>query len=226
MLVVDMFSGLNGWGDPWRERGHTVVSADINSTFGADYQLSLMNPDTFINWLDAKGYGNPDVILASPPCTAFTVMRIGHNWTKDHQPKNDTARTGLSLVYSTVEIIERLKPRFWVIENPVGKLRKLPVVAEFERRTVTYCQYGEKRMKPTDLWGGFPDIELRPMCKQGAPCHIASPRGSFTGTQGLASERNRNGIYDKTGPAEAAKVPYQLSRDICIAAENHLARLV
>ena len=41
---------------------------------------------------------------------------------------------------------------YWIIENPRGKLRKLEIVKDLPRTTVTYCQYGDIRMKPTDLW--------------------------------------------------------------------------
>lgn len=55
------------------------------------------------------------------------------------------------------------------------------------------CQYGDFRMKPTDIFTNHPDPNFKPMCKNGAPCHVAAPRGSRTGTQGLknAIERSR-----------------------------------
>jgi hypothetical protein len=152
----------------------------------------------------------PDVILASPPCTAFSVMRIGRNWNHDHTPKNDTARLGLRLLEATLAIIREADPAYFVIENPMGKMRRMPQLAGLDHRHVTYCQYGETRMKPTDLWGGFPpSLVLAPPCKQGATCHEAAPRGSRTGTQGLISS-NR---------ALSAKIPAPLSLAVCLAAE-------
>jgi len=32
-----------------------------------------------------------------------------------------------------------LEPDFWVIENPVGKMRRMSDLAPFERRTITQC---------------------------------------------------------------------------------------
>jgi len=60
------------------------------------------------------------------------------------------------------------------------------------RHTVTYCQYGDTRMKPTDIWTNHPTWVPKPMCKNGAPCHIAAPRGSKTGTQGLKNAKYRS----------------------------------
>lgn len=59
------------------------------------------------------------------------------------------------------------------------------------RYTVTYCQYGDTRMKPTDIWTNHPDPRFKPMCKNGDPCHVPAPRGSKTGTQGLKNSRER-----------------------------------
>ena len=89
-------------------------------------------------------------------------------------------------------------------------LRKLPVVANLPRTTVTYCAYGDFRMKPTDLWGVVPGWVPRVACRNGDPCHISAPRGSRTGTQGM------------TTPAVKAMIPYQLGADICAAMTKHL----
>lgn len=76
----------------------------------------------------------------------------------------------------------------------------------FPRYTVTYCQYGSTRMKPTDIWTNHPDPKFKPPCHNGDCCHVAAPRGAKTGTQGLK------------GSIERAKIPNELCRhivDIC-----------
>lgn len=207
LRVLDLFSGLNGWGDPWKARGHEVFSIDNDPKFGADLVKDIRDVQPKdIPW-------RPHVILASPPCTAFTVMRIGANWNKDHSPKTKAAREGLELVWATMNLISMLQPQFWVVENPRGKLRKLYPMSEHPRRTVTYCQYGDTRMKPTDLWSlwwfRLPSLELKPICKNGDPCHTRAPRGSTTATQGMSSDL-------------AAKIPAALSLAFCEAAEKDL----
>lgn len=49
-------------------------------------------------------------------------------------------------------------------------------------------------MKPTDLWSNIPDLEFKPLCKNGAPCHVAAPRGSSTGTQGIKTYMDRSRV--------------------------------
>lgn len=200
MKVLDLFSGLEGWSRPFRARGHDVFRVEINPRFPAEHRDVMTLDPRDLPW-------RPDIILASPPCTAFSVMRIGRNWTHDHQPKTEAARLGLQLLERTLWLIGQLTPRWFIIENPRGKMRRMPQLAHLERRTVTYCQLGEFRIKPTDLWGGFPpSLRLPEPCSNGDLCHMAAPRGSRTGTQGMDS-------------AESAKIPEMLAQLVCGAAE-------
>jgi hypothetical protein len=203
MNVLDLFSGLEGWSTPFRERGHNVYRVELNPRFPAEHRDIFDFHPSQLPW-------QPDIVLSSPPCTAFSVMQIGRNWTHDHQPKNEKALLGLRLLTRTIEVIQAINPRHFILENPVGKMRRMPHLAHLERRNVTYCQYGERRMKPTDLWGAFPpSLVLKAPCKNGMPCHDRAPRGSTTGTQGMDS-------------ATAAKIPYALALDVCLAMEETL----
>lgn len=62
------------------------------------------------------------------------------------------------------------------------------------RYTITYCQYGDNRMKPTDIWTNYSNPNFKPMCKNGDKCHESAPRGSKTGTQGLKGSVERSMI--------------------------------
>jgi hypothetical protein len=203
--VLDLFCGLGGWSKPFRDRGHEVVGVDLNPDFSPTICADVMD-------LNPQDLGEFDLILASPPCEAFSVASIGHHWgggRKAYKPITDHARASVELVRQTIRLICGTEHRWFVIENPRGVLRKLGWLDDFERITVTFCAYGDTRMKPTDLWGGFPDSwHPRPMCKNGRSCHEAAPRGSKTGTQGLATA------------AERAVIPEALALSICIACEN------
>lgn len=65
------------------------------------------------------------------------------------------------------------------------------------RYTITYCQYGDNRMKPTDIWTNYSNPNFKPMCKNGDSCHQKAPRGSKTGTQGLKNSKERSKIPEK-----------------------------
>lgn len=191
MQILELFAGSKSIGKCADGLFFESYSSDIEQFGGIDYVTDILNFDVL------KIPFKPDVIWASPPCTAFSVASIGKNWTKvgnDYLPKNPRAELGLKLVQKTLEIIEHFNPTYFFIENPRGMLRKMPMMAHLKRQGVTYCQYGDTRMKPTDIWTNSDKWIPRPMCSNGSPCHISAPRGSRTGTQGLANAYERSKI--------------------------------
>ncbi len=187
--VLELFAGTKSIGKAAKELGYEVFSTDYEPKFNTDYTVDLLNFDvTRVPW-------KPDIIWASPPCTSFSIASISHHWTLDKKPKSQTAVIGYALVEKTLELIKYFEPTYWYIENPRGLLRKFPIMEVLPiRNTVTYCQYGDDRMKPTDIWTNNTKWIPRPMCKNGDPCHIAAPRGSKTGTQGLRNAEIRSMI--------------------------------
>lgn len=207
MRILDLFSGLNGWTYPFEGFGHDIKRIDNDTRFEADAYLDINDIESVMSFL---GDWRPDVIFASPPCNAFSTMTMGKMWTHEGLPKHPLAVQGLRNVVSTLKLIALLAPDYWVIENPRARLRTLDVLAGLPRVTVTQCQYGSNRMKPTDLWGVLPPMTFKPMCKNGDPCHVRAPRGSVTGTQGgLSSEL-------------AAKIPVLLAESVRVALERAL----
>ena len=96
-----------------------------------------------------------------------------------------------------LKLIRELNPQYWFIENPRGGLRKMRFMKDLPRYTLTYCQYGDTRMKPTDIFTNHPNPRFKPPCHNGDPCHVAAPRGAKTGTQGLKGHIERSIIPDK-----------------------------
>jgi hypothetical protein len=204
LIIYDFFAGTGSATRAFEDAGHTVIKVELDGQFTAHEQDIL---DLTADYLITK-YGQPDFIWASPPCTSFSVASIGRYWNRDLTPKRDAAELGLRLVDHTKALVDALQPKHgWIIENPRGMLRKLRLL-DVPRRTVTYCQYGDTRMKPTDLWGYVPGWISRPPCKNGDGCHEAAPRGSTTGTQGIKGAKSRS------------MIPYDLGKEICEAITN------
>ena len=191
MKVLELFAGSRSVGKIAEQLGMEVFSSDLIEFEGIHYPISILDFDV------TKVPFRPDIIWASPPCTGFSVAAIGHHWSGGkgaYIPKTETAKLGIELVRKTLEIIEYFQPTFWFMENPRGVLRKLDVVKGLNKQSVTYCQYGDERMKPTDIWTNSIMWTPKPMCKNGDPCHVAAPRGSRTGTQGRANAYERSKI--------------------------------
>lgn len=209
MNVLELFAGSKSIGRKAEELGMNVFSSDINDFDGIHYVVDIMDFDV------SKVPFVPDIIWASPPCTTFSVASIGHHWHGDKDvkfPKTYEAIRGIEIVQKTLGIIDHFNPRFFFIENPRGLLRKMPFMAKYGmlRHTVTYCQYGERRQKPTDIWTNSTNWIPRPACERGSTCHDAAPRGSRTGTQGI------EGAYRRS------KIPEQLCEEILKSCEKKM----
>ena len=210
MKVLELFSGTGVLSAAFSERGHETLTVDWEESHKPDLKADIgtLSADDVV-----RLFGRPDVIWASPDCTTYSVMCISRH--RDGvKPKSEYAAQCDRVNAHVCDLIRDLKPKAWFVENPVGMLRKMPFILELmddtggKRHTVTYCQYGERRQKPTDIFTNHPDPQFRPPYRRGDKCHDAAPRGSKTGTQGLR------------GKLERAKLPDELCRHVVRICEN------
>lgn len=198
MKVLELFAGTRSISKAFQARGHEVYSIEWDKSFDhIDWyeDIGIITANDII-----ERFGVPDVIWASPDCSTFSIAGISHHRIKELDgtlsPKSDYAKKCDEVDEHVMRLIEQVKPKVWFVENPVGGMRKAKFMQPYNkyRNTVTYCQYGDTRMKPTDIWTNHPSPEFKPKCKNGDPCHEAAPRGSRTGTQGLKNSRERSVI--------------------------------
>jgi C-5 cytosine-specific DNA methylase len=200
--TAELFCGTKSFSRVARGLGYRTWTCDLDPAHDPDVLADMLSIDTTA--LPA----NVDILWASPPCEGFSVAAIGKNWNRDYTPKHPRAVVAQALVRKTADLIRATRPRWWFIENPRGMLRKLrwfdDVVHEMGgvRKTVTYCKYGDSRMKPTDIWSNATWWRPREKCSSGDCCHVAAPRGSKTGTQGIK------------GAVDRARIPSALFAEI------------
>ena len=200
MRVLELFAGTRSIGKAFERHGHKVYSIEWDKDFENIDWYEDIGKITAQDIIDR--FGHPDVIWASPDCTSFSIAAISHHRRKNLEtgnldPVSDYAKFCDNVDQHVLDLIRELKPKYWFIENPRGGMRKMTWMQGLPRYTVTYCQYGDTRMKPTDIWTNHPDPKFKTPCHNGDPCHEPAPRGSKTGTQGLKGSIDRSRIPDK-----------------------------
>ena len=203
MKVLELFAGKRCIGRAFESKEHEVYSIEW------DKQHDNINWYVDIGTITAEDilerFGMPDVIWASPDCTSYSIAAISHHRKKEEDgnlaPVSDYAKFCDKVNQNTLKVIDKLielNPKLiYFIENPRGGMRKMNFMKGRPRYTVTYCKYGDERMKPTDIWTNDPNPKFKPACKNGDPCHTAAPRGSRTGTQGRKGSVERSLIPQK-----------------------------
>ena len=208
MKVLELFAGSRSFGKVAEKLGHQVFSIDINNFKNID----LVKDIEFLQKKDIPFI--PNFIWASPPCTTYSIAAISHH--RDNgKPKTNFAEKSDRLVLNTLKIIKEFNCKYF-IENPRGYLRKMNFMAGIPRTTVWYCQYGDKRAKPTDLWSNHiynlfntKGFIAKTCYNNNKKCqHESAPRGSKTGTQSLKNNYERS------------KIPEQLCYEIIKSMDN------
>lgn len=193
--MLDLFCGTKSMSNAFAAAGWEVYTVDwekkFNPTLCADIG-TLTKKDI----IELCG-GVPDVVWMSPDCSSYSIAAIRYHRKKNEktgelEPVSDYAKLCDKVNSHIINlVVNELRPTYWFIENPRGSMRKMNFVQGLPRFTLTYCQYGDTRQKPTDIWTNHPKPNFKPPCKPGAPCHTAAPRGSKTGTQGLKNNVER-----------------------------------
>ncbi len=213
MKVLELFAGTRSIGKEFEAKGHEVFSVEWDKDFENISLYADISTLTAKEILDK--FGRPDVIWASPDCTTFSVAAISKHRRRNPEngnlePISDYAKFCDATDQHVLDLIRELNPTFFFIENPRGAMRKMEWMQGIPRYTITYCQYGDTRMKPTDIWTNHPDPQFKPPCKNGDPCHMKAPRGSRTGTQGIK------------GAKERARIPEQFCKHIVNICEAYI----
>lgn len=206
--VLELFAGSRSIGKAAEAQGLEVFSVDVKQWGNIDLVKDINN-------LELKDVPFvPDIVWSGTPCTTYSIAAISHHRNPDFSPKTDFAFFCDEMNIRVNKLIEdwlKLNPNLlWYIENPRGALRKMPFMQPFDRTTVWYCQYGDNRAKPTDIFTNNlfslfnPEgWQPRPECWNGRKnCHDLAPRGSRTGTQGLKDNHERS------------KMPEQLCKEV------------
>jgi hypothetical protein len=109
---------------------------------GKSYGVENLTKETLLRDFDVSEVHG---IIANPVCTDLSRARTGG------KPKS--IESGMFLVNHCLRIIDELKPKWWVLENPASSA--LRQVLGKPRLVYQPWEYGSPWTKKTALWGTF-----------------------------------------------------------------------
>lgn len=155
LTVLSLCDRTGTWSAPYRNAGYDVRQIDIAN--GDDVRLFEALP------YPVRG------VLAAPPCTHLASS--GARWWGE---KGEQALLeAMAVVDACIRIVTVHRPIWWVLENPIGRLRNYlgePVMS-FDP-----SDYGDPYTKRTLLWGHFAaPMKMPVFAAEGSKMHRLSP---------------------------------------------------
>lgn len=144
-VILDLCGGTGAWSKPYADDKDYEVHL-IDTIYGEEFDVRVFEVE---KWLELGVHG----VLAAPPCTAFASS--GAQWWE--RKGHDDLLFHLSIVDACIRIAEAVKPAWWCLENPVGRLSRF---LGKPKMTFHPWFYGDPYTKLTCLWGDF-NIHLK-----------------------------------------------------------------
>lgn len=195
METIELFAGTQSWSKQARQRGWGTWTTDFNPKFNCDYTGDILETETQrIIFEQVKKLKKGDSVWMSPVCTKWSLASGNTYWDEFRMPKRDDSIDAIKMMMFCRFIADYCSKNniWWFIENPNG--RAVWILDNQYLKRVWYCQYGDTRAKPTNIWTNL-DITFRTCSNGNKECHHESaPRGSKTGTQGLKGDEERSVI--------------------------------
>jgi hypothetical protein len=143
--ILVLFDYTGTMSQPWIDAGYNVHTFDIQD--GVD--IMDLSPD----WFDEQGIDPGDIygIIAMPPCTDFTNASSRTFVTKDADGRTEASK---DLVIRSLDLVEHYRPKFWMVENPVGRIERLTGLPQ-SNLFFDYSNFGSPEGKREMLWGKF-----------------------------------------------------------------------
>ena len=200
-VIISLFDTTGTWANPYALAGYDVRVLDIKEGIDiTDFSTEFMD-EMFNNFEGKEIYG----ILAACPCTTFSNSST--KWRKDRHENTDPVESrhwiekiwgieaaeavdengnplyasahdyAIALVNKTMQTLEYLRPKFWALENPEGRIETSAGLPGPWRTGFQPNNFGDPYTKRTLLWGEFnedlPTAHVDPV--EGSKMHKMSP---------------------------------------------------
>jgi C-5 cytosine-specific DNA methylase len=177
LRMLDLCAGMGGASKAMRARSWEVVAIDVDSRARPDVAADVRAlPLRAAHW---------DLIWVSPPCTDFSRFGMGLPAVVARRVEPD-----LSIALHVRQLIEELKPTWWIVENVwASRPFLIPIFGPVQASVPGHC-----------FWGRLPGL-----------IPWTAPHKHRSGRAGMPSWRRS--LY-------RARIPYEISIAVALAIEN------
>lgn len=192
--MLDLFSGLGGASESMvMSENWDVMRVENNSLLSGvphSHEICVKQFRDELRGMIDDGFvpESPTLIWASPPCVEFS---FGYS-----SPQSKAIRAGeeynpdMSLLEATIDIIEMLQPKYWVIENVRGAIKWFKPYLGEQQKVINHSIF---------LWGKFPSFD---------PGEIES------------KFKNEGSSRDPLRANKRALIPFSVSNELRLAIEQ------
>lgn len=153
--VLDLYSGLGGFSEAFaRSPNYEVMRIENNPLLAEVPHTEIMCVLEFrdnLREMIIRGYV-PDpveIVLISPPCLPFSLGFNAPQAVLSREGGFEDYQPDMSELHAGLEIVEMLKPRYWVVENVRGAIRHFePILGKH------IASIGQSNF----LWGNLPPL--------------------------------------------------------------------
>lgn len=184
------------WPEFYRQNGYRVITLDIKTPPellpGREHlTCDVLDAASALDDIGISGPGSVHGILAAPPCTDFAVS--GAQYWKAKDADGRTAKS-VEIITAIQWLINDLRPVWWALENPVGRLREWMGAPAWNFNPCDYAGYlddpaeqdANRYTKKTLIWGNA----RKPWPKPLEPVRVCT-QGSWIMKLGGKSERTK-----------------------------------
>lgn len=146
--MLDLFAGLGGASQAMVDhKSWEVIRVDNNPDLLPHLSFVCKDVKTVLDEINGlSSIPHVDLVWASPPCIEFSDGYAGPKYTHMRENPGKEYSPDMSLIETTLEIIDALKPRYWIIENVRGAMKFFEPLLGPPRIIIG----------PYYLWGNFP----------------------------------------------------------------------
>jgi len=168
-IVLSLCSGSGSWEKPYVDSGEYNVIPITFPQYDVRLFPSMPSQESRGNgeWIDIEKYKGKVVgILSAPDCTYFSISGNAH------KRSDQNIIDGIGVVDACFRIAYALKPKWFALENPIGKLKKFLGEPTFKFNPY---EFGDMYSKKTYLWGWFNNPKTIPYNKEDINMFEGSP---------------------------------------------------